>query len=140
MDDNIEDSNLQRYSFTLPPNIVDKVNEFAERLKMNRSMVMREALTNWLASQSSISDISGKGVAVVSYIYNHHDTRVLSELLDIQHNFENIIGTSTHLHLSHTKCFEIVICKGEIGEIKQLSDKIRSIKGLTAFSEHIAID
>lgn len=140
MDDFTEDTNLQRYSFTLPPNIVEKVNEFAERLKMNRSMIMREALSSWLASQSSVTDISGKGVAVVSYIYNHHDTHVLSELLDIQHNFENIIGTSTHLHLSHTKCFEIVLCKGEIEEIKQLSTKIRSIKGLTSFSEHIAID
>jgi CopG family nickel-responsive transcriptional regulator len=99
-------------------------------------MVVREALSSWINNRTRIEkDIHGDGVALTSYIYDHHDTRVMSDLMHTQHEYESLISSSTHVHLSHTKCFEIVILKGELKSVKELNNKLRGVKGISSLSE-----
>ena len=133
-------SPLKRYSFTLPPNIVDAVDSASDLLGMNRSMIVREALTSWLSAQIGSKDLRGTGVGIISYIYDHHDASVVTELMHVQHDHEEVITSTTHIHLSHSSCFEIVICKGELRAIKSLGDLIRSIKGVKYFSSNFAVE
>ncbi len=131
---------LQRYSFTLPPEIIEKVDQITKKLNMNRSMIVREALTQWLSNFEPHIQKEKQGLAVITYIYNHHDNRVISELLKIQHDQENIINFTTHIHLTHTTCFEIVVCRGKYKEIFKLANNIRKIKGLRSFSVNFAVE
>ena len=127
---------LQRFSFTLQSNLIEEIDIIGKSLNMNRSMVVREALSSWISDRVKDQQIpEGDGVGVTSYIYNHHDTRVVSDLMHVQHEKDNLISSTTHVHLSHTKCFEIIILKGKINIIKDLNNSFRSIKGIVSFSE-----
>ena len=137
---NIEDiqeksDNLERYSFTLPNNLIDEIEKIGESLKMNRSMVVREAIADWILANTKKLDLIGEGIGISSYIYNHHDSRVLGDLMEKQHNQEDVISSTTHIHLDHERCFEIIILKGELSKLKLLSENLRSIKGLSFFSD-----
>lgn len=126
---------LERYSFTLPSNLIDEVEKIGQSLNMNRSMIVREALSKWLLDNTKKLDSAGPGIGISSYIYNHHDNRVVSDIMNIQHDKDEIISSTTHIHLDHEKCFEIVILKGELTELKGLNDLLRSIKGMSFFSD-----
>lgn len=139
-DGNQEDAIKHRYTFTLPPALVNQVDTVAQTLNTNRSHIAREALAQWLANQAHTDSVQGEGVAFVSFIYNHHEARLLSEIVHVQHDFEDLIVTTTHIHLNHDKCLEIVLCRGNLMKIKQLGSKLQVIKGINSFSQHFAID
>ncbi|MHA1991316.1 MAG: nickel-responsive transcriptional regulator NikR [Candidatus Hodarchaeales archaeon] len=135
-EDSLKNDQLQRFSFTLQNNLIDDIDRIGKSLNMNRSMVVREALSSWINNRTKVEkDIHGEGVALTSYMYDHHDTRVLSDLMHTQHEYEGLISSSTHVHLSHTKCFEIVILKGDLKSIKELNNKLRGVKGISSLSE-----
>lgn len=121
---------LKRYSFTLPPNLIEQVDSFVDELNINRSMVVREALTHWVDHKTKEILLEGEGVATISYLYDHHDSRVINELMQTQHSFDQTITTTSHIHLSHDTCYEITVCKDDFITIRTLVDNIRKIKGI----------
>ena len=58
--------NLERYSFTLPYGLINKIDEAKEHLEINRSMVVREALTHWLEHRTKVLDIKGMGLGLAT--------------------------------------------------------------------------
>jgi len=134
-----ESENLQRYSFTIPRELIESIDNIIENTDSNRSMVVREALSHWVDHSTKAADVAGTGVATISYLYDHHDTRVMSELMEVQHSFDELIQTTSHVHLDHNLCFEITICKGELSKIKTMGELIRAVKGTSSFYVNYAV-
>ncbi len=136
-EENIEEKSesLERYSFTLPNNLIDEIERIGHSLNMNRSMIVREALSSWILSNTKKLDYTGPGIGISSYMYNHNDNRVVSDIMNVQHDSDEIISSTTHIHLDHEKCFEVAILKGNLPQLKSLNDTLRSIKGLSFFSD-----
>lgn len=124
----------ERYSFTLPPDLVSKVDKTGKDLGMNRSMMVREALTHWLEHRTQADSIIGNGLAISSYIYDLHESRVVEDIIKVRHDFEKEISSTLNVYFSHHERFEINICKGDMTRIKELSDHLRSIKELKSFT------
>ena len=81
-------------------------------------------------SRKQLSDSSASAVAGVFLIYDHHETRLSQKLVDIQHNYLLHVIASTHVHLSHDYCLEVIILKGKVKEIEKLGSNIASLKGV----------
>lgn len=62
--------------------------------------------------------------------YDHHRRLLVNKLLEIQHDYHDIILSSQHLHITHDVCLEIVAVRGKGRRIKDILDKIRSQKGV----------
>lgn len=103
---------------------------------MNRSMVVREALSHWLEHRTKNINISGDGLAVLSYIYDHHEEKVLTEIMKVQHDYETFIISTISVSISHHQKFEFNVCKGNLNKIKQIVDELRKIKGIFTFTEN----
>lgn len=52
------------------------------------------------------------------------------KLIDIQHNHLFEVIASTHVHLDHHNCLEVIILKGRVREIEKLGNNIASLKGI----------
>ena len=52
------------------------------------------------------------------------------ELTHLQHNYTDIINSSTHVHLDHHNCLEILAVKGDASRIKALADSLEVIRGI----------
>ena len=126
----------ERFTFTLPPVLVKKVDKVRETLQINRSMVVREALSHWLEHRIQDEDIEASGLAIFSYIFDHHEQGVVNCLVKIRHDFEEELSSSFNFHISHHRRIEICICKGDFDQLKQLANRIRQIKGIESFSEN----
>lgn len=95
----------------------------------SRSEAIRDLIRDQLA-QKQLAEPTTQAVAGIFLVYDHHTTNLSTKLNKLQHNHLLHIIASTHVHLDHHNCLEVIILKGKVGEIQKLADKIASLKGV----------
>ena len=68
--------------------------------------------------------------ATINLIYDHHTRETADALIDIQHNFLDIIVGTMHVHLDAHLCFEVVILRGIGNRIRELAIELKKIRGV----------
>ncbi len=66
----------------------------------------------------------------VVLVYDHHKRQLLSKLVDVQHNYQELVLSAQHVHLDHDCCLETITLKGKAKDLRKLSDSLIGIKGV----------
>ncbi|MCX5817400.1 MAG: nickel-responsive transcriptional regulator NikR [Proteobacteria bacterium] len=122
-------SELVRFGVSLEKKLLEKFDSFIrDRNYTNRSEAFRDMIRQELIKKewTEGEDIAG----AITLIYDHHRKDLLSKITDIQHNFQNVIISTQHIHLDHDNCLEIVAVRGNPAEVQRLADTLKSIKGV----------
>jgi len=90
----------------------------AVKAMIRQSLVQREWRTG------------GVVAGAIVLVYSHHRHSLTDHLLKAQHDFEEIIVSTTHVHLDHDNCLECVIVDGKAEDVGRLVKGLRSIKGI----------
>ena len=69
-------------------------------------------------------------MGVITLVYNHHQPNLQEKVTLAQHDFHHQIISSTHVHMDHDNCMEVIIVKGKAGEIQKLADKLIALRGI----------
>ena len=120
---------LVRFSISIEKYILDK---FDKEIKKEKYPTRSKAITDLIREHLVKKEwTKGKNiVGTVTLVYDHHKRELASKVMDIQHDFHNIIVSSQHVHLDHDNCLEVVIVKGKTREIQTLANKLKAIKGI----------
>jgi CopG family transcriptional regulator, nickel-responsive regulator len=95
----------------------------------NRSEAIRDIVRDKLVEEA-VEESSAFTVGALVYIYDHHKRELEKSLSNLQHEFfENIISTS-HVHVDHDHCMEVVLLKGKAVTLKAVAAKLLSMKGV----------
>ena len=95
---------------------------------LNRSEAIRDLIRDSLVGQEWQE---GKKVSgAITLVYDHHKRELVNKLMDIQHDFGDIVISSQHIHLDHHNCLEILAVKGSPQEAQKLANSLRSVKGV----------
>ncbi|OPX73084.1 MAG: putative nickel-responsive regulator [Methanoregulaceae archaeon PtaB.Bin108] len=125
------ETELSRIGISLPKNLLDKFDEIINyRGYSSRSEGIRDAIRNYITYYKWMSDVKGERQGVITMIYDHGQRNLLATLTDIQHEFMGIIQSSLHSHVTHEKCLEIVLVRGDGSELKSLAERLMSQKGV----------
>jgi CopG family transcriptional regulator, nickel-responsive regulator len=123
-------SDLERIGISLDKGLLGLFDELIRgRGYPNRSEAIRDLIRREL-SQEELSQPDARAIAGIFLIYDHHNSNVHQKLIELQHNHLLEVITTIHVHLDHHNCLEIIILKGKVADISQLSDKITSMKGI----------
>lgn len=120
---------LIRFGVSLEKELFDP---FDKRIKKkgytNRSEAIRDLIREDLVE---VEWQEGKEVAgAITLVYDHHRRDLLNRLMDIQHDHHvNILSTS-HIHLDHHNCLEVVVTKGDPKAVKELYEALKTLKGI----------
>jgi CopG family nickel-responsive transcriptional regulator len=95
----------------------------------NRSEAIRDLIRQQLSSERS-SHPKTKAIAAVLLIYDHHLTKLMQKLTDLQHSHLLQSISSMHIHLDEHNCMEIIVLRGRVDEINKMADNILSLKGV----------
>ena len=95
----------------------------------NRSEAFRDLIRESL-SKDKLAEPSASAVAGIFLVYDHHSTKLSEKLLNMQHNHLLHVIASTHVHLDHHNCLEVIILKGKVKEIENLANNIAALKGV----------
>lgn len=73
---------------------------------------------------------SGRCVASLSYVYNHHTRVLASRLMDMQHAHHDLVLATTHVHLDHEHCLETTLLSGDAQAVRVFADEIQAERGV----------
>ncbi len=121
---------LYRFGVSMPVKLLEVFDQYiAKRHYTNRSEAIRDLIREKLVEEDwrESKDIV---IGTITYVYDHHKRELTDRLINIQHDHHESIISTQHVHLDHDHCLEVVIVKGRAKEIQDLTDSIRSLKGI----------
>ena len=95
----------------------------------NRSEAIRDLIRQQISSER-LKNPKAKAVAAVVLVYDHHSTKLIDRLTDLQHSHILQTISSMHIHLDEHDCLEVIVLRGRVGEINKMAEGIVSLKGV----------
>jgi len=122
-------SDIVRFGISLENELLDNFDNLIKRRKYsNRSEAIRDLIRQELLKKDLEDDREVAGA--ITFIYDHHQRNLLNKIIDVQHDYQDIIQSSQHIHLDHHNCLEIVAVKGNSKKVNKLSDILKALKGV----------
>jgi CopG family nickel-responsive transcriptional regulator len=123
-------SELVRLSISLERPLLKQLEALVKRSRYaNRSEFIRDLVRQRLVEQQW-SDSRQDVVGTITMVYDHHTRQLTDKLVDIQHDYHDHILASTHVHLSHDLCAEMIMIRGSAPRIRQITDRLRQQRGV----------
>ena len=127
-------ADLMRVSFTIERSLYEELEKllsttpYESRSEFIRDMV-RERLVrdSWRRNEEA--------VGTITMVYDHHQRDLSGAITHVQHEHHDAILATTHVHLSHELCVEMIMVGGPAAQIETLADELRSHKGVL----HVAV-
>ncbi|MEJ7621867.1 MAG: nickel-responsive transcriptional regulator NikR, partial [Aquificaceae bacterium] len=94
----------------------------------SRSELVRDLIRDLLSQEKW--EENQEVIGVLSIIYDHHDKELVYRLLDLQHKHHVNVLCSTHLHLDHHNCLEVIVLRGMAEELESLANQIGGLRGV----------
>ena len=121
---------LSRFGVSLDENLLERFDRLiADQEYPTRSKAIEDLITHYI-TDSNLSSDTADIIGTINIVYDHHKRELLKKLTDIQHDFQELIVSSQHIHIDHHNCFEIIIIKGGKKTAEKLFSKIKSTKGI----------
>lgn len=122
-------SELVRFGVSLEKGLLDNFDLLIrERTYTNRSEAIRDLIRQELVKKQWEEDSEVAGA--ITFVYDHHKRELVNRVIDIQHDFQDIIVSTQHIHLDHDNCLEIVAVRGNARDVKRIADILQSVRGV----------
>jgi transcriptional regulator, CopG family len=125
------ESELSRIGISLPKNLLEKFDEIISlRGYSSRSEGIRDAIRSYIAHYQWMADVKGERQGVITMVYDHGQRGLLQTLTDIQHDYMNVISASLHAHITHDRCLEVILLRGDGSDLKHIAERLMSQRGV----------
>ncbi len=122
---------LVRFGVSMDQELVKAFDEISnKRGYKNRSQAIGDLIRRAVVEYNWEFCTTAQVAGTLSLIYDHHTLGLDSLLNQIQHDYHHIIVSSVHVHLDHDNCLEVLVLKGSVEEIRRLSDRLLTQKGV----------
>ena len=122
-------SNLVRMSLSLEKPLLDRLETMVARSQYtNRSEFVRDMIRRQMVEQEW--QANEEAVGTITLVYDHHTRMLSKKLTELQHRHHHAILASTHVHLTHDTCIEMILARGPADQIRQIADLLRGQKGV----------
>ena len=124
-------SELVRFTVAVTEGLLHDFDEYTARRgsHANRSEAVRDLMREQMAGRE-VDDPDANVVGSITMVYDHHTPDLGSKLDDIQHHHLAQIVSTTHVHLDHHNCLEILAVRGRSSEVHDLADCLLGTKGV----------
>jgi CopG family nickel-responsive transcriptional regulator len=120
-----------RFSVSLPPSLVKDFDEvWKAKGYDNRSRAAHDAFRSFVSEHKWTFSETEEIAGAIMLIYYLDKPGLLNQIVEIQHDFEGIVSSTMHIHLAKNKCLEIMAIKGKAKDIREMSRKLGTLKGV----------
>jgi CopG family nickel-responsive transcriptional regulator len=95
----------------------------------NRSEAFRDLIRDRLVREQTAAP-DATVVGTVTLIYDHHAFGVSEKLTEVQHKNHDLVVSTSHAHLDHDSCLEVLIVHGKAARVQQFADLLIGLKGV----------
>lgn len=120
---------LKRFSISLEESLLERFDDFIQQRRYNnRSEAIRDLIRRSFVKKQWEGDKQVMGV--ISLVYDHHQHKLQEKVTELQHTAHHQIVSTTHVHMDHHNCLEVIIVKGRAAEIQELADQLIALRGV----------
>ena len=123
---------MERFTISLENQLAQQFDALiAAHNYSNRSEAIRDLIRERLEGERLKSGgDDGYCIATLSYVYNHHESELTKRITSTHHAHHDLTMSSTHIHLDHDNCLEIVILRGLCAEVRQFANSVIAVRGV----------
>ncbi len=119
-----------RFSVSLEGDLLEQFNRYcSEQRFATRSEAVRQLLRERLTTHAWHNDCRD-AAGTLTLVYDHHRPMLRDQLMEIQHQNNNLVVSTLHAHLTHDICLEVILLRGPAGRLQQLAAELRGLKGI----------
>ncbi len=120
---------LKRFSISLEENLLEIFDKHIQaRSYSNRSEAIRDLIRKAFVKNEWQADKHVMGV--ISLVYDHHQPNLQEKITIVQHDYHHHIVSTTHVHMDHDNCLEVIVVKGKAQDVQELSNQLTALKGV----------
>ncbi|NLZ16129.1 MAG: nickel-responsive transcriptional regulator NikR [Desulfobulbaceae bacterium] len=120
---------LKRFSISLEEQLLERFDAYiSEHGYVNRSEAVRDLIRKEFVGAEWEQD--GEVAGVITLVFNHHQALLQEKITEIQHDYYTLITSTTHVHMDHDNCLEVIIVKGQASLIRELAEKMIALRGV----------
>ncbi|MCA8915619.1 MAG: nickel-responsive transcriptional regulator NikR [Planctomycetes bacterium] len=122
-------SDLVRLSISLEADLAAELDRLVDQSRYeNRSEFVRDLIRERLVDEEWAR--GGEVLGTITLIYDHHQNGLTDKLNELQHEYHANVLASTHVHLDHHNCAEMIMMRGKPDVLRELTDGMRKLKGV----------
>lgn len=120
---------LERLSFSLERPLLERLEALRQEAGYaNRSEYLRDLIRGRLVERAW--ELDQEAVGTITLVYDHHVHQLNEKLTALQHDHHDVIMATTHVHLDHHHCVEVILVRGRAGRIRAIADALGKQKGV----------
>jgi CopG family nickel-responsive transcriptional regulator len=123
---------VERTSFSVSPSLLSRFDEVIRKMGYeDRSRALQIAMTNFITEYTWTTEKGRAGVGAILFTYSHQPHGLQEALVDVQHQYRDVVNSTTHVHLDESRCLEIISVRGQTDKIQELARKLMKTRGVT---------
>lgn len=125
-------SDVLRFGVSIEPSLLENFDRlvaargYATRSEALRDLIRDALVQSHLEAQQPETEVLGS----LTLVYDHHAHALAEQMAELQHQRPGMIVSVLHVHISHDDCLEVIVLRGEIGEVRTMADSLLSLKGV----------
>ncbi len=121
---------VTRFGVSIETGLLEKFDKLSSKKGYtNRSEALRDLIRDKMVEER-IDDEDALCFGIITFVYDHHKREIEKTLNNYQHDYYKSILFTTHVHIDHDNCMEMVIVKDKAGRARKLAEQILSFKGV----------
>lgn len=121
---------LVRFGVSLDAELLAEFDRLIDRKGYaHRSKAVADLMRDCLV-QEAWDKPKGEQAATVTIVYDHHVGEINDHLTAMQHDFPDLIVCTTHVHLTHDTCLEVLVLRGGPEELCAIADRLIATRGV----------
>ncbi len=121
---------LTRFGVSMDSALLDQFDRFiSQKGYTSRSEAFRDIVREKLAADR-VDSPQAFAYGALAFVYDHHKREIESQLTGLQHDAEDRIISTTHVHIDHGHCMEVIMLKGRTAELTSMAERLLSLKGV----------
>ena len=122
---------MERFTISLDDPLAREFDQMiASKGYGSRSEAVRDLIRQALESQPPAPYAPAFSVAVVSYVYSHHERALSDRLVSAQHEHHDLVTSTMRAHLDHHHCLETVFLQGRTAAVQQFAQQTIAQSGV----------
>ena len=114
-------------SVSMPEELLNRIDSFAdEHGYTGRSEVIREASRNLLGEFEDPRLEDHELMAVVTVLFDYHGTNVEERMIDLRHEYDELVSSNVHSHVGDRHCMELFVLEGQLADISAFVGQVRA--------------
>ncbi|MCY2996204.1 MAG: nickel-responsive transcriptional regulator NikR [Planctomycetota bacterium] len=123
-------SDIVRFSVSVEADLLEKFDRYCREEQLaTRSEAVRQLIHDRLTTRAwerGTHEVAG----TLTLVYDHHRTQLGDRLAQLQHDHTDLIVATTHVHLTHDVCLEVIILRGPAERLQQIAAQLKGMKGI----------